>query len=96
MTKIRLVVGVWCLLTSVFVNVYNGILISFVTSVRPTPPLINSEVDVATDPNVYLLVNIGLAGDIWFSVSISMLFNLKCFCFQIVSHGYLCDYTDGR
>ncbi|XP_057380576.2 glutamate receptor ionotropic, kainate glr-3-like isoform X1 [Daphnia carinata] len=66
-TKIRLLVGAWCLLTLVLVNVYNGILISFVTTIRPTPPIINSETDVGYDPNIYLVVNRGLGGDVWFS-----------------------------
>ncbi|KZS07701.1 Uncharacterized protein APZ42_028530 [Daphnia magna] len=66
-TKIRLLVGAWCLLTLVLVNVYNGILISFVTTIRPTPPIVDSETDVGYDPNVYLVVNRGLAGDVWFS-----------------------------
>lgn len=68
-TKIRLLVGAWCLLTLVLVNVYNGILISFVTTIRPTPPIIDSETDVGYDPNVYLVVNRGLAGDVWFSTA---------------------------
>ncbi|KAI9554677.1 hypothetical protein GHT06_019953 [Daphnia sinensis] len=68
-TKIRLLVGAWCLLTLVLVNVYNGILISFVTTIRPTPPIIDSETDVGYDPNIYLIVNRGLAGDVWFSTA---------------------------
>ncbi|KAK4005947.1 hypothetical protein OUZ56_011073 [Daphnia magna] len=66
-TKIRLLVGAWCLLTLVLANVYNGILISFVTTIRPTPPIIASRTDVGYDPNIYLVVNRGLAGDVLFS-----------------------------
>ncbi|XP_059351345.1 glutamate receptor ionotropic, kainate glr-3-like isoform X3 [Daphnia carinata] len=66
-TKIRLLVGTWCLLTLVLVNVYNGILISFVTTIRPTPPIVSSRTDVGYNPNIYLVVNRGLAGDVLFS-----------------------------
>ena len=67
-TTIRIVVGAWCLLTLVLVNVYNGVLISYVTATRQTPPLINSIDDVATKSNIHIIVNKGQGPDIVLSV----------------------------
>ena len=68
LTPIRLVVGAWCLLTLVLLNVYNGILISYVTATRQARPLINSVDDVIADPNILLVLNRGLGADVVFSV----------------------------
>jgi hypothetical protein len=68
LTPIRLVVGAWCLLTLVLLNVYNGILISYVTATRQARPLINSIDDVIADPNILLVLNRGLGADVVFSV----------------------------
>jgi glutamate receptor, ionotropic, invertebrate len=65
---IRLVVGAWCLLTLVLLNVYNGALISYVTETGRPQPLINSFYDVPYDSNIFLVVDKGLASDIVLSV----------------------------
>ena len=67
-TSFRIVIGAWCLLTLVLVNVYNGVLISYVTATRQTPPLINSIDDVATKSNIHIIVNKGQGPDIVLSV----------------------------
>jgi hypothetical protein len=69
LTPIRLVVGAWCLLTLVLLNVYNGILISYVTATRQARPLINSVDDVLYDPNILLVLTKGLGADVVFSVN---------------------------
>lgn len=66
-TPIRLVVGAWCLLTLVLLNVYNGVLISYVTEAGRPQPLINTFEDVLSD-SILLVLDKGLAGDIVFSV----------------------------
>ena len=65
---IRLVIGSWCLLTLVLLNVYNGMLFSFVTTTPRARPLVNSVEDVATNPNVFLILNKGLVADSTISV----------------------------
>ena len=67
-TTIRIVVGAWCLLTLVLVNVYNGVLISYVTATHEAPQLINSASDVVAKPEIHLVVNRGQATDFIFSV----------------------------
>nr|CAH0108055.1 unnamed protein product [Daphnia galeata] len=62
-TAIRLVIGSWCLLTLVLLNVYNGMLFSFVTTTPRASPLVNSVEDVATNPNVFLILNKGLGAE---------------------------------
>lgn len=72
-TPIRLVVGAWCLLTLVMLNVYNGVLISYVTESGRPQPLINSFYDVPHDSNILLVIDKGLATDIVISVRFSCL-----------------------
>ncbi|XP_046452812.1 uncharacterized protein LOC124200585 [Daphnia pulex] len=67
-TPIRLVIGSWCLLTLVLLNVYNGVLISYVTATHREPALINSMNDVASDSKIRVIVNRGQGPDIVFSV----------------------------
>ena len=67
-TFIRLVIGAWCLLTLVLVNVYNGVLISYVTSTHQTPPLIKSINDVVSNSYIRLTVTKGQGPDNVFSV----------------------------
>ncbi len=67
-TTIRLVIGSWCLLTLVLLNVYNGVLISYVTTTHREPTLINSIDDVASDSNIRIIVNKGLGPDLVLSV----------------------------
>jgi hypothetical protein len=67
-TAIRLVIGSWCLLTLVLLNVYNGMLFSFVTTTPRASPLVNSVEDVATNPNVFLILNKGLGAESTISV----------------------------
>jgi hypothetical protein len=77
-TPIRLVVGAWCLLTLVMLNVYNGVLISYVTETGRPQPLITSFYDVPHYSNILLVVDKGLATDIVISVGV------LCFKKQIV------------
>jgi hypothetical protein len=70
MTPIRLVVGAWCFLLLVLLNVYNGTLISYVMATVHALPLINSYKDVS-DSHILLVVNRGLGPDIVLSVSTS-------------------------
>ncbi len=69
-TSVRLVVGAWCLMTLVLVNVYNGILISYVMAIHRAPPIASTELDIAFNPNIRLVVDKGQSGDLWFSVII--------------------------
>lgn len=68
-TTIRFVVGSWCLLTLVLLNVYNGTLISYVTETRNEKPLIYSYHDIVTNPHVNLVVVKGTGIDVVVSVS---------------------------
>lgn len=56
------------MLNLVLVNVYNGVLISYMTATHRTPPLINSITDVATNPNLHLVVDKGFGVDVTLSV----------------------------
>jgi hypothetical protein len=85
LTPIRLVVGAWCLLTLVLLNVYNGILISYVTATRQARPLINSIDDVIADPNILLVLNRGLGADVVFSVCMDHL-NICCYNLNYYSY----------
>jgi hypothetical protein len=69
-TSIRIVVGAWCLLTLVLVNVYKGVLISYVTATHKAPQLINSADDLTTKPEIHLVVNRGQGTDFVLSVSV--------------------------
>ncbi|XP_032786279.2 ionotropic receptor 93a isoform X2 [Daphnia magna] len=53
LTPIRLVVGAWCLLTLVLLNVYNGVLTSYLLVTPYSLPLLNSMEDAAYDPNIF-------------------------------------------
>jgi hypothetical protein len=75
-TSIRIVVGAWCLLTLVLVNVYKGVLISYVTATHEAPQLINSADDLTTKPEIHLVVNRGQATDFVLSVCV---FKMKLF-----------------
>jgi hypothetical protein len=79
-TPIRLVIGSWCLLTLVLLNVYNGVLISYVTATHREPALINSMNDVASDSKIRVIVNRGQGPDIVFSVMVNWgkSFGSKC------------------
>ncbi|EFX79522.1 hypothetical protein DAPPUDRAFT_104187 [Daphnia pulex] len=68
-TPIRLVVGAWCLLTLVLLNVYNGVLISYVTEAGRPQPLINTFDDVLSDSRILLVLDKGFAGDIVISTA---------------------------
>ncbi|XP_046635682.1 ionotropic receptor 21a-like [Daphnia pulicaria] len=68
-TSVRLVVGAWCLMTLVLVNVYNGILISYVMAIHRAPPIASTELDIAFNPNIRLVVDKGQSGDLWFSTA---------------------------
>ena len=72
-TSIRLVIGFWCLLTLVMLNVYNGVLISYVTATHREPALINSIDDVASHSNIRIIVNKGQGPDIVLSVRVTIL-----------------------
>lgn len=67
-TPVRLVVGAWCLLTLVLLNVYNGVLISYVTKTDRPQPLIDSFEDVVINSNILLVLDKGFAADIVLSV----------------------------
>lgn len=66
--KIRLVAGSWCLVTLVLAHVYNGILISYVTSKPRSKPLVDSPDDLLGNRNIHLVVEKGQGADIIFSV----------------------------
>lgn len=70
-TTIRLVIGAWCLLTLVLLNVYNSILISYITTTQNARVLANSIEEVAADPNIILVITKDLGVDIVLSVSIA-------------------------
>ena len=89
LTPIRLVVGAWCLLILVLFNVYNGILISYVTATRQARPLINSVDDVLYDPNILLVLTKGLAGDVVFSVCHHRNVLRRLYCRSYFIHIYL-------
>jgi hypothetical protein len=61
-----MVVGAWCFLILVLLNVYNGTLISYVMQTGHALPLLTSFED-ATESNVLLVVNKGLGPDIFLS-----------------------------
>ncbi len=63
-TPIRLVIGSWCLLTLVLLNVYNGVLISYVTATHREPALINSIDDAASASNIHVITNKGQGPDV--------------------------------
>ena len=73
--KIRFVTGTWCLVTLVLVNVYNGILISYVTSNPREKPLVESPDDLLANANIHLVVEKGQGADFIFSVS-----KMSCCC----------------
>ena len=56
------------------VNVYNGVLISYVTATHEAPQLINSADDLTTKPEIHLVVNRGQGTD--FVLSVCVLFFL--------------------
>jgi hypothetical protein len=62
-----MVVGAWCFLILVLLNVYNGTLISYVMQTGRALPLLTSSEDAA-ESNVLLVVNKGLGPDIFLSV----------------------------
>lgn len=67
---VRLVIGSWCLLTLVMLNVYNGTLTSYVTRVHRAEPIVQSLKDIIDDSsNVRLIVDRSAAFDAKFSVS---------------------------
>jgi hypothetical protein len=68
-TAIRLVIGAWCLLTLVLLNVYNSTLISYITTTQNAQVLANSIEEVAADPNINLVITKNLGVDIVLSVS---------------------------
>lgn len=68
--SVRLVIGAWCLTTFVLLNVYNGVLTSYMTATRQARPIINSIEDVAYDPSIKLVLEKGWACDVIFSVCI--------------------------
>ncbi|EFX66430.1 hypothetical protein DAPPUDRAFT_332232 [Daphnia pulex] len=72
--KIRLVTGAWCLVTLVLVNVYNGILISYVTSNPRERPLVDSPDDLLANRNIHLVVEKGQGADFIFSTAESGMF----------------------
>jgi hypothetical protein len=55
-------------LTLVLLNVYNGVLISYVTATHREPALINSIEDVAANPNIHIIVIKGQGPDTVISV----------------------------
>lgn len=73
LTPIRLVVGAWCLLTLVLLNVYNGVLTSYLMVTPYSLPLMDSTEDAAYDPNVRPVLVKNQAGDILFSVGTRMI-----------------------
>ncbi|EFX78843.1 hypothetical protein DAPPUDRAFT_104979 [Daphnia pulex] len=75
-TPIRLVIGSWCLLTLVLLNVYNGVLISYVTATHRQPALINSINDAAFDSNIRIIVNKGQGPDIVLSTATTGLYKV--------------------
>ncbi|XP_046452810.1 uncharacterized protein LOC124200584 [Daphnia pulex] len=75
-TPIRLVIGSWCLLTLVLLNVYNGVLISYVTATHREPALINSIEDVAANPNIHIIVIKGQGPDTVISMATTGLYKV--------------------
>lgn len=66
---VRLVIGCWCLLTLVLLNVYNGTLVSYVTSALSAEPIVKSMEDLIGNSSVvHLLVDRGQAFDMKFKV----------------------------
>jgi hypothetical protein len=60
--------GAWCLLILVLLNVYNGVLISFVMAIHRGEPIIKSMEDVAINSDIKLVVDRNQGPDIIFSV----------------------------
>jgi hypothetical protein len=60
--------GAWCLLIFVLLNVYNGVLISFVMAIHSGEPIIKSMEDVAINSDIKLVVDRNQGPDIIFSV----------------------------
>ena len=60
--------GAWCLVSLVLANVYEGILISYVTSKPRDKPLVESPDDLLSNGNIHLVVEKGQGADIIFSV----------------------------
>jgi hypothetical protein len=60
--------GAWCLLILVLLNVYNGVLISYVMAIHHGEPLIKSMEDVAINSDIKLVVDRNQGPDIIFSV----------------------------
>jgi hypothetical protein len=99
-TPIRLVVGAWCLLTLVLLNVYNGVLISYVTEAGRPQPLINTFDDVLSDSSILLVLDKGFAGDIVISVCLFILLKVinRCTLYSrdIFIHCDFEHFSDGR
>ena len=68
-TAIRLVIGAWCLLTLVLLNVYNSTLISYITTTQNAQVFANSIEEVAAGPNINLVITKNLGVDSVLSVS---------------------------
>ena len=65
--KLRLLAGVWCLATLIFINYYSSVLTSFITAPNLIP-LVGSLEDLATKKDVKLVVPKGVAVDHMISV----------------------------
>jgi hypothetical protein len=83
MTSVRIALGAWCLLTFVLLNVYNGVLTSYLLATQSAEPLINSMDDVVTMPNIKLVVHRGRGPDFIFSVRIQIM-NTRCETFHFI------------
>ena len=65
---VRFIIGTWCLLSLVLLNVYNGTLVSFMTAAPKATPLISNIEDVINNPELHLIVDKGMGIDVLFSV----------------------------
>lgn len=74
--KVRFIAGAWCLVALVLTNVYEGILISYVTSKPREKPLVESPDDVLNNVEIQLVVDQGQGADVTFSVSSNIYFSL--------------------
>jgi len=67
---LRLVAGALCILAFVLVTAYQSVLISFILAPGMQPPIISSVTDLAKKPDVHLVVDKGMAIDVFLTVSL--------------------------
>ncbi|KAI9554751.1 hypothetical protein GHT06_020027 [Daphnia sinensis] len=73
-TLLNQVVGAWCLLTLVLLNVYNGVLTSYLMITPYAPPLLDSMEDAAYSPSIHPVLVKNQGVDFLFSTADKGLF----------------------